>query len=82
MAASDPKDEVRRLVNDLDQAATVYADHSHDDARRRLRRAALRLASCLETPVESFDRTLFEVNADREESSSRYRARRRLTTSA
>ncbi|KAI9791596.1 MAG: hypothetical protein M1816_003682 [Peltula sp. TS41687] len=60
MTASDKKDEVHRLMKDLEQAATAYADHSDDDARRELRKVALKLASCLETPVDSHDRTLFE----------------------
>lgn len=62
IAASGTKDDIRRLVTDVVQTAFAYSDRSDDDARRQLRRAALKLASSLETPVDSYDRTLFEVN--------------------
>lgn len=63
MAASGSKDEVQSLMKDLDQAATVYADNSDNNARRNLRDLALKLALRLESVVESHDRTLFEVSA-------------------
>ena len=52
------KDEMQRLVKDLDQAASTY-----ENARRDLRNLALKLALRLESPVESHDRTLFEVSS-------------------
>lgn len=79
MAASDAKDEVHHLLKELNQVATVYADHGHDDARQQLRRITLKLASSLESPVDSHDRTLFEVS-DQRGTSSCYRAIVRLLT--
>ena len=55
------RDEARPLVDELERAAKAYDGTGHDDARRRLRNAALKLALRLETPVDSHDRTLFEV---------------------
>ena len=63
MAALDPRDEVRRLTNELDQVAATYATNGDDNARRHLRKLALELAQSLESPVDSHDKTLFEVNA-------------------
>lgn len=54
------RDEARPLVDELERAAKAYDGTGHDDARRRLRNAALKLALRLETPVDSHDRTLFE----------------------
>ena len=61
MAPADKRDEARQLVDELERAAKAYDGTGRDDARQQLRNAALKLALRLETPVDSHDRTLFEV---------------------